>query len=75
MREWIHPRLHPQIWKKYLRPTQYEKEERSYNFKFKTLFESKEFLSDGPISKDEFINGIINEQRHGNTEARFYITL
>ena len=75
MRNWIQPRLKPRLWKKYLWPTQYEMEKKSYNFKFETLFGSKEFRCDGPISKDQFINGIINELRDGNTEVWFYVTL
>ena len=75
MRNWVQPRLKPQLWKKYLWPTQYEKEEKNYNVKFETIFGSKEFRGDGPISKDKFINGIINELRDGNTEVCFSITL
>ena len=75
MRNWIQPRLKPRLWKKYLWPTQYEKEKKSYDFKFDKIFGSNECRSNGPISKDQFINGIINELRDGNTEVWFYITL
>ena len=71
MRNWIKPRLKPWIWKKYLWPSQYEREQKLHKFTFESLFGSEEFQieSDGPISKDQFMNGIINELREKNTEV------
>ena len=69
MRNWIEPRLKPQLWKKYLWSSRYEKEKILCNFKFEALFGTEDCRGNGPITKEKFICGIINELREGNKEV------
>ena len=65
---WMKPRLEPSLWKQYLWPTQYEKEEAQYNAQYEALLgtEKDDKENKRGISKEQFIDGIIREIREGN---------
>ena len=81
LENWMVPRLEPSLWKYYLWPEGYKKEELHYEAVKKALFstemddiEINRLNSDIPstqrgISKDNFLKGIVKELRDGNKEV------
>ena len=74
MRNWMKPRLKPQLWKKCLWRSQYKKEKDNYNSEFETLFGTEDCWGSGPITKEKFINGVIKELREGNKKVSYFDT-
>jgi hypothetical protein len=69
LKKWMKPQLEPAFWKKYLWKNRYQEEMKQYNDANTLLFGDNDCdlkESDGKLSKQEIIYGIIRELRNGN---------
>ena len=76
LKSWMKPKFEPSSWKYYLCKEQYQQEERMGRKEFTALFgehsDSSASQKDNDkrsMTKDQFINGIMDEIRYGDKEV------